>query len=384
MKLKLSPVFLLFAAVLFFSSCEKEYSFENGGTPGSGAAEFTLGGSPASCTGFVTAGVYTAGTGLIANNTVTFDVTVTTIGSYAISTAAVNGVTFSKTGDFTTTGAQTITLDGTGTPTAAGDFVYTVTNGSTNNCSYTITVVPAGPVATGTLDCAGVTTAGTYTQGIALTSANTVTIPVAVATAGSYSITTTVNGATFSGAGVLTAGAQTIVLTGSGTPANAGATSYPVVFGSGNCSFSIDFLPGTSPSTDYIRCKIDGADKTFNEGAAAVDIFGTLIINGLESSAANAGNFTLTLSNLLTMTIAPGTYTNTSITNTCMAAYIPDISGTAAFGSATAGQSGAFTVIVTSIDATRVQGTFSGTFYDNSGNGTGTKVVTNGEFSVPK
>ncbi len=385
MKLTLSSALLLFIAVLFFASCEKEYSFENGGIPGSNAAVFTLGGAPSSCTGFVAAGTYTAGTGLSASNTITVDVTVTTIGAYAISTAAVNGVTFSKSGSFTTTGSQTITLTGAGTPTAAGDFTYSVANGAAGSCSFIITVVPAGPVLTATIDCTGITSAGTYQQGVALTSTNTVSLPVTVSAAGTYTLTTTSNGCTFSGAGALVAGAQVIVLTGTGTPVNSGPASFQISLGSNNCNYSIDFLPGTSPATDYIRCKIDGTDKTFNEGAAALDIFGTITINGSESTAANTGNFSLVLTNLLTFTVAPGTYINTSITNTCLAAYIPDASiTTVAFGSASAGQSGTFTTIVTSVTATRIEGTFSGTVYDNSGNGTNTKTITNGEFSLPK
>ena len=178
MKLKLSSVFLLLAAIVFFSACEKEKSFENGLPPGAGAAIFTLGGSPSSCTGFVAGGSYTAGTALIANNTVTADVNVTTTGSYSITTAAVNGVIFSTTGNFTTTGAQTVTLQGAGTATVAGDFTYTVSNGTASDCNLIITVVPAGPVASATLDCANITSAGSYTQGVALAATNTVSIPV--------------------------------------------------------------------------------------------------------------------------------------------------------------------------------------------------------------
>ncbi len=387
MKLRLSSALLFFAATLFFSSCEKEYSFENGGIPGSGAADFTLGGSPSTCTGFVTSGIYTAGTALIASNTVTFDVTVTTIGSYTLTTAAVNGVTFSKTGDFTTTGTQTITLDGAGTPAAAGNFIYTLTNGSANNCSYTITVVPAGPVATGTLDCTGVTTAGTFTQGIVLNSTNTVSIPVTVATAGSYSITTTVNGATFSGAGVLAAGAQTIVLTGSGTPANSGATLYPVNFGASSCSFSIDFLPGVTPATDYLRCNIDGTATTFNvnlTGVAPVIPLGSgFSIDGDQSSASNTASLSLNLNNL-TGAIATGNYDFPSLVPLSTIFCVPIYDdGSVTWSESTNSQPGTFTVIVTSKTANRIIGTFSGTLYGADGAGPAAKIFTNGEFSIP-
>jgi hypothetical protein len=85
-------------------------------------------------------GDYYRGIALVASNTITLPVTVTTIGSYSISAPAVNGVSFSKTGTFTATGAQNVTLDGTGTSTAGGDVVYTTTNtNSATNCSFTVT-----------------------------------------------------------------------------------------------------------------------------------------------------------------------------------------------------------------------------------------------------
>jgi len=384
MKLTLSSVCLLIAAVLFFSSCEKEYSFENGGIPGSGAAVFTLGGAPASCTGFVTAGTYTAGTALVAGNTVTFDVNVATAGTYVISTAAANGVTFSKTGLFSSTGSQTITLNGMGTPTAGGDFTYTVTNGSTDNCSYSITVVPSGPVATGTLDCAGFTSAGVYKQGTALTATNTVSIPVTVATAGSYSITTTVNGATFSGSGVLAAGAQTIVLTGSGTATNSGVTSYPLSLGASSCSFTIDFLPGTSPATDYLRCNLDGVAKTFNVNlSGTAPVVTGFSIDGFESSAANSPTLSLALNNLLG-TVTVGTYDLLSITSPSAIFCFPVYDdGSVTWSQSINNQPGTFTVIVTSKTANRIIGTFSGTLYEADGAGPAAKVFTAGNFSVP-
>src|SRR5690606_6276813 len=135
----------------------------------------------------------------------------------------------------------------------------------TSNCSFSITFLPGVPPAEGTLDCASATSGGVYTQGEILTGSNTVTIPVNVTTAGPYSITTTAtNGVTFSGSGTLATGAQTIVLTGTGTPINAGAISFPVSLGTSNCDFSITFLPGAPPLTDYFRVKIDGVLTTFH------------------------------------------------------------------------------------------------------------------------
>ncbi len=72
--------------------------------------------------------------------TMTLYANVTTIGSWSLS-ATENGVTFSGSGNFTTTGCQMITLTAAGTPTASGP--YTWTTNSTPAGSGTATVAAA-------------------------------------------------------------------------------------------------------------------------------------------------------------------------------------------------------------------------------------------------
>jgi len=104
--------------------------------PTGGSAVFTI-----NCTGATPAGTYVAGTALIASNTITLNVTVTTVGTWSVTTApAVNGITFSGTGTFAMTGAQTILLTGSGTPTAAGTHTFTVTGG-TGTCTFQCTTI---------------------------------------------------------------------------------------------------------------------------------------------------------------------------------------------------------------------------------------------------
>ena len=106
--------------------------------PAGGSAVFSV-----NCTGATPSGTYTAGTALTAANTTTLNVTVTTAGTWSVNTgSAVNGITFSGTGSFATTGAQTITLLGSGTPTAAGTNAYTVTGGAAT-CTFQVTVAAA-------------------------------------------------------------------------------------------------------------------------------------------------------------------------------------------------------------------------------------------------
>src|SRR5687767_10300652 len=114
---------------------------------GTGAAVFTLEGSPNACTGAVVNGSYAVGTALNATNTATISVNVTTVGTYNIATTATNGMTFSKAGAFATTGVQTVTLNGSGTPTTSGSITIPVTVGA-SNCTFTVTV---GNNAVGTL-----------------------------------------------------------------------------------------------------------------------------------------------------------------------------------------------------------------------------------------
>lgn len=289
------PFILLFS--FLFVSCEKELSIENGGAvviggggSSGGTAQYSFSGATAACTGATLSGTFTAGTAVTDGNRVVLNVVVDSIGTYSISTGTVNGISFSGSGTFTATGAQTVVLTATGTATAAGTFNFTV---GSAGCTFSVTVQAAS--------------------------------------------------------------------------------------GGGN-------------TTDYIRCTIDGASKTFNDGALAVNFFGTVLINGTENaSAPNTGNFTIALSNSnidSVLSFTPGVFLNVTPLpgKTCLIGYVPDVSSTdtTAYGSATAGQPGGFRVTVTSIATDRIQGTFSGTLYDNDGNGSTTKVVTNGEFSVPQ
>jgi uncharacterized protein (TIGR02145 family) len=57
--------------------------------------------------------------------TVTLVANVTTVGTYTVFTNTVNGVTFSASGTFAGTGNQTVTLTATGTPTLAGNYMWT-------------------------------------------------------------------------------------------------------------------------------------------------------------------------------------------------------------------------------------------------------------------
>lgn len=89
-------------------------------------------------------GVYTAGTAVGTQHTVTLNVVVTTPGPWAINVTALNGISFSGSGTFTATGNAQITLAASGTPTASSPPVYNYTvNGPTSSCVFSITVAAA-------------------------------------------------------------------------------------------------------------------------------------------------------------------------------------------------------------------------------------------------
>ncbi|MEO6582756.1 MAG: hypothetical protein ABIO05_00435, partial [Ferruginibacter sp.] len=351
------------------------------------AGVYTLGGAGSTCTGFVASGVYASGTALSASNTVTLNVNVVTPGTYSISTTAANGVTFSGNGSFAAAGAQTITLTGSGTPTAAGAINHTV-NGATGTCTFTITYTPPSAQAAYTLSgapgaCTAAMPAGTYAAGTPLTAANTLTVSVNVTGLGAYSLSTsTVNGITFSNSGNFTTlGIQNVVLAGSGTPIAAGAFTFTPKFGTSSCTYSLTVTSGGGGN--FITCKINGVDVAFNLNAKA-----TYLTPGQDLEISGNVNTTSPEAILLEVdrtsvpaTVIPGTYTIAGSSSTTYDLIIGYLDPLGAVWST--GPSDPFTVIISTLTATRVTGTFSGTIRSNAGGGTATKIITAGSFNVP-
>ena len=104
---------------------------------------------------------------------------------------------------------------------------------STDTAMYTFTGAPNG--------CTNAQVNGTYIYGNALTIANTITISVNVISPGSYIILSdTLDGINFSKSGIFTtAGVQTVVLDGNGTPAQPRNLSFTLTGLSSSCNFSL-------------------------------------------------------------------------------------------------------------------------------------------------
>jgi len=113
------------------------------------------------CPAVVANGTYQQGVAMAPSNTLTVPVTVTSGGSYNISSVA-NGVTFSGSGILPATpAAQTITLNATGTnSTTAGPVAFTLIGGGGANCSVNVTFSGAPTAST---DSIVATINGVYT-----------------------------------------------------------------------------------------------------------------------------------------------------------------------------------------------------------------------------
>lgn len=100
---------------------------------------------------------------------------------------------------------------------------------------------PAPAGASFTMNCAGITVQGTYIVGTALNGSHTITVPVTVTRTGNYTLTTaTIQGISFRATGSFSSlGAQTIILSASGTPAQAGSFVFVVTAGGASCTIPV-------------------------------------------------------------------------------------------------------------------------------------------------
>ncbi len=126
----------IFLLAVLFLSCKKtestftEYSFTD-------------------CDNAVLGGNYFKDSALKSDNVITLNVKADKTGSWNIKTATQNGMMFSGSGEFTTTGDHTITLKGSGKPVSIGFTEIRVVSGS-NFCVIpinvdTVAIAPCSP-----------------------------------------------------------------------------------------------------------------------------------------------------------------------------------------------------------------------------------------------
>lgn len=98
-------------------------------------AQYTLNGTPNSCTTPIISGHYLLGNALDSTCSVTIKATVITPGTYTIASNTANGIIFIGSGTFINTGQQSIILKASGRPNEVGDFIFTP---GTNGCKFSI------------------------------------------------------------------------------------------------------------------------------------------------------------------------------------------------------------------------------------------------------
>jgi hypothetical protein len=248
---------------------------------------------------------------------------VTIAGTYSISTIA-NGVTFAGSGTFAGTGAQTITLTATGTPTAAGTNTFTLN--TTPNCSFNrITYLQPssnGSAIISALTCS-TATAGTLTTGTAV-SGVTQTINTTVTKIGTYAISTTANGVTFSGTGTFTTlGAQNVVLSATGTPTVSGAATFTLNT-TPNCNFSRTVIDASTGGTAVVS-----SYSSVNEaGSLWLNTSVTGITEDIEAIVTTPGTYNITASVNGVTFAGSGTFAGTGAqTITLTATGTPTVAG---------------------------------------------------------
>ena len=220
---------------------------------------------------------------------------------------------------------------------------------------------------------------GTFKAGIALDASSWIEVGIDVITTGTYNVSTNSNnGVTFNATGIFTTtGPQMITFTSSNTPVNGGTFTY---IPSGGCAFTINYEGIVGGNANFFTCKVNNVVNDFND-----NVIGSLnttpsapygfTIKGNLTGGSDDFSILLSDNNLIA---AGNTYNNYTLSNSVKYCYVEYKTGGTTYTVSTT-NSNSFSVIITSITATHVEGTFSGTLYEN-GTGPATKTITAGSF----
>ena len=144
---------------------------------------------------------------------------------------------------------------------------------------------------------------------------------------------------------------------------------------------------GGGGSNYYVKANVGGTDKNYTSNPMAVElntggVYSIAVEAGKESASPEGLGFQITQNNTA---IAAGTYNENSSDYTIIASFNPGSSDVSAIFGAGLNpfSSHPLQIVISNISDKEVSGTFSGEFYDNSGTGTDSLLITNGEFKVP-
>lgn len=223
-------------------------------------------------------------------------------GDYVLN-AVYKTIRFTASGTFTGTGLQTVVLN-------TNNVAPTDANLGTNKfylsninpyCEFERTVVHPSSYGTAIISSFNTTSTitGSMTAGVPV-SGVAQTIIAQVATAGTYSLTTTtLRGITFSGSGSLTAGSnKSFTLTASGTPTEvvASASNIYTLNSSKSHSFGRDIFQPSSNGTAIISSMTAGAYSGASMTAGVV-ITGTTRTQGITINVTTTGNVNISATN---------------------------------------------------------------------------------------
>jgi hypothetical protein len=267
---------------------------------GSNAAVFTFSNNGTSCSAATQTQNFFTQTATNSNNSITIFANVTVAGTYNLTSNTINGISFTGNGNLTVGSNQAIILTASGTPTNAGIFSYNFTNATPqSSCGFDLTVLPSvSTVANFSFNCSSATYSGTYQVGTAMNANNTITMPITVTAGGTYAITGTANGVTFSKSGILpsTPSQQTITIFASGTPTATATPNTTFILSSNGttCNVTIPFAAASGGT----------GDATFGYVCANSRILGTF-----------QGGIPLTANDVIKIPVYVGTSGNYNITS---------------------------------------------------------------------
>jgi hypothetical protein len=328
-------------------------------------------------------GTYKAGTPLTAANTIILPVTVTTAGTYNITTTLTNGMIFTGTGTLAS-GPGTITLSGNGSTPVAAASPSNIPMPGTPSCNVPITVTAAtGGAAVYTPNCTSADIQGLYEATTQLNASNVIDVDVNVTTAGTYSFTIpAVNGMTFTASGTFaTTGPATIRLLGSGTPLASGSSTITVP-GTPSCTFQLPVDP--IPIVDWKFTVTNAPATTYQGQTDDAQLITSPPLPGvafalLGSNSLGTDNLLIALNDISGVINNGETY-STSATLSNNAGFQYNLAtGTDIYSAdpSTTGFTMTFTVLIHTPATKTLNGTFSGTAKNSTGQ---TITITNGTF----
>jgi hypothetical protein len=290
--------------IIFNNSCTKEVGSQEAGP----FSAYYFNGAPGACATPAIAGIYAIARPLDNTNTLTLTVNVTVKGKYSVQTNSLNGVHFEAGGTFATTGPQSITLYGRGTPLKDGNFSYGILGSS--SCNFSVSFLVNAPAAvftyTGAPACTPAIINGSYATGVALGAANYIDLSINVSSLGTYAISTnTADNIFFTASGIFSAtGQQVIRLTGIGSPSSSG--TYAFTASGGGCPFNINVTNGGGTTSVYsLDCAGAVVAGTYTVGAPLNAGSNTVTI---KANVTGAGTYSLsTTANGMTFA-ASGTF----------------------------------------------------------------------------